>query len=89
MSFTIIITTTYYLPKLPQLQVPRPLNSREDTEQRILVTKSAPHDFLLPRCRVLLHHAGAGTCAAALRAGVPSVQPVIEAFRAGDRKGSW
>ncbi|CAE7504721.1 ATG26, partial [Symbiodinium microadriaticum] len=45
----------------------------QDTEQRILVTKSAPHDFLLPRCRVLLHHAGAGTCAAALRAGVPSV----------------
>ena len=44
-----------------------------ETEQRVLVVKGAPHDYLLPRCRVLLHHAGAGTCAAALRAGVPSV----------------
>mmetsp|Transcript_49137 Transcript_49137/g.92120 ORF Transcript_49137/g.92120 Transcript_49137/m.92120 type:complete len:167 (-) Transcript_49137:58-558(-) len=41
--------------------------------RRILVLKAAPHDFLLPRCRVALHHAGAGTCAAVLRAGVPSV----------------
>jgi sterol 3beta-glucosyltransferase len=32
-----------------------------------------PHDWLLPRVSVAVHHAGAGTSAAALRAGVPSV----------------
>ena len=34
---------------------------------------SAPHDVLFPRCAALCHHAGIGTCAAALRAGVPQV----------------
>lgn len=33
----------------------------------------APHSWLLPRVRTVVHHAGAGTTAAALRAGVPSV----------------
>lgn len=33
----------------------------------------APHGWLLPRVRVVVHHAGAGTTAASLRAGVPSV----------------
>lgn len=42
-----------------------------DDELRIV--KSVAHDVLFPRCRVILHHAGIGTCAAALRAGVPSV----------------
>jgi hypothetical protein len=42
-------------------------------EGRLLVIPSAPHDWLLPRCCAAVHHAGVGTCAAALRAGVPSV----------------
>jgi len=42
-------------------------------ENEILVVKSVPHDVLFPKCKVILHHAGAGTCAAALRSGVPSV----------------
>jgi UDP:flavonoid glycosyltransferase YjiC (YdhE family) len=33
----------------------------------------APHRHLLPRCSVVLHHGGAGTTHAALRAGRPSV----------------
>ena len=33
----------------------------------------APHDWLLPRCAVVLHHGGAGTCHAALHAGTPQV----------------
>ena len=33
----------------------------------------ARHDLLLPRCSVVVHHGGAGTTAAALRAGVPQV----------------
>ena len=33
----------------------------------------APHHWLFPRVAAVVHHAGAGTTAAALRAGVPSV----------------
>lgn len=33
----------------------------------------APHDVLFPRCSVVVHHGGAGTTAAAVRAGVPQV----------------
>lgn len=33
----------------------------------------APHAELLPRCAALVHHGGAGTSHAALRAGLPSV----------------
>jgi sterol 3beta-glucosyltransferase len=34
---------------------------------------SCPHDWLLPRVAAAVHHGGAGTTAAALRAGVPSI----------------
>jgi sterol 3beta-glucosyltransferase len=37
------------------------------------VFKSAPHDWLLPKCAVNVHHCGVGTVAAALRAGRPQV----------------
>ena len=33
----------------------------------------APHEWLLPRMRAVVHHGGAGTTGAALRAGVPSI----------------
>jgi sterol 3beta-glucosyltransferase len=33
----------------------------------------APHDWLFPRMAAVVHHGGAGTTAAALRAGVPSL----------------
>jgi len=39
----------------------------------ILLIKSVPHDWLLPKCEVIVHHCGVGTCAAVLRSGVPSV----------------
>jgi sterol 3beta-glucosyltransferase len=32
-----------------------------------------PHDVLFPRCAVVVHHGGAGTTSAAVRAGVPQV----------------
>ena len=32
-----------------------------------------PHDWLFPRCRAVCHHGGAGTTAAGLRAGLPTV----------------
>lgn len=39
----------------------------------MLFVESAHHESLFPRCSVIVHHGGAGTCAAALRAGVPSI----------------
>lgn len=35
--------------------------------------ESVPHEWLFPRMAAVVHHAGAGTTAAGLRAGVPSV----------------
>ncbi len=34
---------------------------------------AAPHDWLFPRTAAVVHHGGAGTTAAGLRAGVPSI----------------
>ncbi len=34
---------------------------------------SVPHDWLFPLCRAVVHHGGAGTTAAGLRAGKPAV----------------
>jgi len=39
----------------------------------ILKIDQAPHDWLFPRMAAIVHHGGAGTTAAALRAGKPSV----------------
>ncbi|MFG3706408.1 glycosyltransferase [Micromonospora sp. NPDC047670] len=39
----------------------------------ILSIGEAPHDWLFPRMAAVVHHAGAGTAAAGLRAGVPAV----------------
>jgi sterol 3beta-glucosyltransferase/vancomycin aglycone glucosyltransferase len=39
----------------------------------VVVIARAPHALLFPRCAVLVHHGGAGTTHAALRAGRPSI----------------
>ncbi|MCX7748032.1 MAG: glycosyltransferase [Clostridia bacterium] len=39
----------------------------------ILILESAPHAWLFPQMAAVVHHGGAGTTAAGLRAGVPSV----------------
>lgn len=39
----------------------------------VLVVDEAPHDLLFPRTAAVVHHGGAGTTGAALRAGVPAV----------------
>jgi UDP:flavonoid glycosyltransferase YjiC (YdhE family) len=39
----------------------------------IFCLDAAPHDWLFPRMAAVVHHGGAGTTAAGLRAGVPSV----------------
>jgi sterol 3beta-glucosyltransferase len=35
--------------------------------------ESAPHEWLFPRMAAIIHHGGAGTTAASLRAGIPSI----------------
>jgi UDP:flavonoid glycosyltransferase YjiC (YdhE family) len=39
----------------------------------VLALSGVPHSWLYPRCRAVVHHGGAGTTAAAVRAGVPAV----------------
>jgi UDP:flavonoid glycosyltransferase YjiC (YdhE family) len=39
----------------------------------LLYLESAPHDWLLPKCKMIIHHGGAGTTSAGLRAGIPNV----------------
>jgi sterol 3beta-glucosyltransferase len=41
--------------------------------ESILKMDAAPHDWLFPRCAAVVHHGGAGTTAAGLRAGRPSL----------------
>jgi sterol 3beta-glucosyltransferase len=39
----------------------------------IFILESAPHSWLFPKMAAVIHHGGAGTTAAGLRAGVPSI----------------
>jgi sterol 3beta-glucosyltransferase len=48
-------------------------SAHKTSSNDLLYLESAPHDWLLPRCSMLIHHSGAGTVAAALRAGLPQV----------------
>lgn len=45
----------------------------------ILTVGEVPHALLFPRTAAVVHHAGAGTTAAALRAGVPAVPVPVTA----------
>lgn len=44
----------------------------------MLVVDEVPHSLLFPRMAAVVHHAGAGTTAAGLRAGVPAVPVPIQ-----------
>ena len=47
--------------------------SPTDLGDGLFAIESAPHDALFPRCAAVVHHGGAGTTAAGLRAGRPTV----------------
>jgi UDP:flavonoid glycosyltransferase YjiC (YdhE family) len=47
--------------------------SPRDLPDSVYALESVPHDWLFPRVAAVVHHGGAGTTAAGLRAGVPSV----------------
>ncbi|KAG0054865.1 Sterol 3-beta-glucosyltransferase [Gryganskiella cystojenkinii] len=56
-------------------------NSKDDLKKKkkdsypksIFMLESVPHDWLFPRLSGVVHHGGAGTTAAGLRAGLPTV----------------
>jgi sterol 3beta-glucosyltransferase len=45
----------------------------ENIPEEIFILDSAPHSWLFPQVAAVVHHGGAGTTAAGLRAGVPSI----------------
>ncbi len=47
--------------------------SAADLPVNLFRIDAAPHDWLFPRMAAVVHHAGAGTTAAGLRAGVPTI----------------
>jgi len=57
-----------------------------DLPDSILHKDAVPHDWLFPRVAAVVHHGGAGTTAAGLRAGVPGV--VVPSF-AGQFFWGW
>jgi sterol 3beta-glucosyltransferase len=49
------------------------LRASPHDDEHVFFIQQAPHDWLLPRVSAAVHHGGAGTTAAAARAGIPSV----------------
>jgi len=57
----------------------------QNTPENVFVVDEVPHDWLFPRMAAVVHHGGAGTSAAGLRAGVPNL---ITPFGPNDQP-SW
>ncbi|MCP4593378.1 MAG: glycosyltransferase family 1 protein, partial [bacterium] len=47
--------------------------SQSDLPDEVFLIESVPHDWLFPRTAAVVHHGGAGTTGAGLRAGVPGI----------------
>jgi sterol 3beta-glucosyltransferase len=45
----------------------------DEPDNNLFYLEAAPHDWLFPRCKTVIHHGGAGTTAAGLRAGIPNI----------------
>jgi sterol 3beta-glucosyltransferase len=60
------------------------LGEKAGLPRHIHIARCVPYDWLLARGAGLVHHGGAGTCAAALRAGIP--QAIV--WHLGDQK-TW
>ncbi len=46
---------------------------KDKPSSELLYLDAVPHDWLLPRCKMIIHHGGAGTTSAGLRAGIPNI----------------
>ena len=72
-------TTNLFLQALEQTQQRAILLSgwgglrQESLPDTVFMVDSIPHSWLFPRVLAVVHHGGAGTTAAGLRAGVPSI----------------
>lgn len=44
-----------------------------EVPENIMLLGNCPHDWLFPRCSAVVHHGGAGTTAAGIRCGIPTV----------------
>ncbi len=49
------------------------LGAVAESDRVLFLTEAVPHDWLFPRTAAVVHHGGAGTTAAGLRAGTPTV----------------
>ncbi len=47
--------------------------AQQNNNKSLYFVNSIPHDWLLPQVTAVVHHGGAGTTAAGIRAGIPSV----------------
>ncbi|WP_262403239.1 glycosyltransferase [Actinomadura sp. CNU-125] len=45
----------------------------DTSDEHVLAVRDVPHAWLFPRMAAVVHHGGAGTTAAGLRAGAPTV----------------
>lgn len=45
----------------------------QPSSKNLLYLDAVSHDWLLPRCKMIIHHGGAGTTSAGLRAGIPNI----------------
>lgn len=43
------------------------------SSNELLYLGAVPHQWLLPHCKMIVHHGGAGTTSAGLRAGIPNI----------------
>ncbi|MBI2331317.1 MAG: glycosyltransferase family 1 protein [Chloroflexi bacterium] len=48
-------------------------NVKRESTSDLLYLESVPHDWLLPKCKMIVHHGGAGTTSAGLCTGIPQV----------------
>jgi sterol 3beta-glucosyltransferase len=46
---------------------------KESSSNDLLYLEAASHDWLFPQSKMVIHHGGAGTTAAGLRAGIPNI----------------
>lgn len=49
------------------------LGDEKNTPDNIHMLGNVPHDWLFPKCKAVIHHGGAGTTAAGLKMGLPTM----------------
>lgn len=67
------ITQEACIEKVDKLMPGDPMGVKEFMKTEVCWVAVAPHEWLMPRCCTTIHHGGAGTTHAALRAGVPTI----------------